>query len=277
MKSIKWYKSNIYDKWSITNKIMFWLAIISIFVGSSISINTVIAPNLNVTLEKSPQCIGINCQQSVTYNECNPYEVLKKYEELKLKNNSIKLCTNNLTFYYYEKCGFQLKAYLFDQCDIKNVTLISPDPKNFGDYFLVYPFWNKTNEDYYFFDALLEFGERAVVYVTLEKILKFTFIEYDKTQYELSINVSDWKENEWAIIAYGHNNDTLYLLYKNIKDQNKKGIVQKKIPKLELKSTKGTAYWGSNVYGKNQANAVITIIDKESLLNKDSWVYQYLS
>ncbi len=32
MKSIKWFKANTYDKWSLTNKIFFWLAIAGIFL-----------------------------------------------------------------------------------------------------------------------------------------------------------------------------------------------------------------------------------------------------
>ena len=109
--------------------------------------------NINSPIEKSPQCVGENCQQNIVYNECDPYEILKRYDELKNQNQSV--CISNLTTYYYEKCGFGFSAYYFDSCDIMSFIDNLSFPIDYARYFIVYPSWGKTQGDYYFFDEFL--------------------------------------------------------------------------------------------------------------------------
>jgi hypothetical protein len=93
MKSVKYYKSQVYDKWKPTQKIMFWLTIIFGIlglIGGSYIINIYTSNNQieinNSSLDKSPVCVGDNCTQNIYYDEKQSKESKEQAYTFKITN-----------------------------------------------------------------------------------------------------------------------------------------------------------------------------------------------
>ncbi len=244
--------------------------ILAIFFGGDYNINVSGnngQQNIDSPFDKSPLCTGDNCQQNINYNECDPIEILKEYDKLKLQNKTI--CENNLTNYYYNKCGFGLSAYYFDQCDIRNFTANVSSPVEYVRYLLVYPSWGKSENDYYFFDEYLidEEHARISVFVTQSKQLKARFVENDGTEYILTTDASDWDKEEWGLIVVGLVENDLTLLLKNLHNESKNKLVTKYVEDFKLFGSNINQFWGSDINGENQANAVIAKTDIDYFLS----------
>ena len=214
--------SQVYGQWSPTNKIMFWIGVVGILFGLIGGGKYIINLNNNPVIINGPQSTNI-------YNQCDPYEILSVYEEQKLKNKSFNVCANNLTKYYYDKCGIKISAYLFDSCDVLDFSANISSTINSARFFLVYPFWNKTESDYYFLDEILiDNGKegRISIFVTQEKILKVRFMENNGVETTLSTDVKNWNEEEWAaiMVSLAQNNSVsenkeLFLSFKNLHNE----------------------------------------------------------
>ena len=89
--------------------------------------------------------------------------------------------------------------------------------------------------------------------------------------------MQDWNEKEWALIIAGLvEKNKLTLLYKNFHNETKNKLVQKNVSAFELHGNTTSQFWGSDIDGKNQANAVIADVDIDYLLRASPKYNPYL-
>lgn len=127
MKIFKNFKNNIYNKWSPTTKLMFYLAVIgiliSLFIGGKYIINISNIKIINSTFEKSPVIRG-GSNINITYSEinenpdvANPLVYNRKLDIVNhvIKDSNSKFNLYNVEFILPSNQKAFVKEYLYDK------------------------------------------------------------------------------------------------------------------------------------------------------------------
>lgn len=176
-------------------------------------------------------------------------------------------CISNITTYNFESEGIVLESELYDGCDVKIMQFNNTNIGNYGSYsVLVYPFWNASEKRInYFLDGY--YGNTQINRFSLFKgdggYLIFQIYTSDGKSYLNSIDVNNWKEKEWAWIIYSFdgNSGNLVLGFKNLKTGYNK-VEDISVEPFNFSIKQVTQYAGSDIYGNNQANSVISKIPR---------------
>lgn len=227
-----------------------------------------IITNINLTVDKSPQCVGENCQQTVTYNvynyfntsiELTPNEQCSKAIESNCSNpiflNSIEdePCLNNVTYVD----GIIGQSILIDGCD---VLFIQPDenPMKSGTISLLVEFNNYTlPKNRYLFDAVDEYNKNRIsLYLQPDNFLTFSLFDRDYTSIQIRERLTDAELKDWMQIGitWDESSGTLNLF---INENLRKS---RSITDIDFDSSFKGIFLGSDAVGKNQAHAILDYI-----------------
>lgn len=175
-------------------------------------------------------------------------------------------CISNVTSYTFTNNGINLKAELYDGCDIKLLEF-NNSVANYGSYsLLIYPFWyGNDNKKHYFLDVFQNNSQKNRISLFKGDGSYLTFEIYSSTgkSYATSINVNNWKEKEWGQVIYSFDGTKgeIVLGFKNLKtDYNEVNSI--KVEPFNFSLEFVNQYVGSDIYGLNQAYAVLSKIPR---------------
>lgn len=254
----------------IIKKKTLYLILTSLFLPLLVGIILKIIPD---TPKFHQEIIGDDNIQNVGDNNIignnniiNVYQI-GKYEnfEIKPSNDSIKLdnnCISNVTPYYFLRRGQNIVGDLIDGCDKKIVNRGQEINSKEGTIiFWVMPLWNRNTTEIHY---LLDIGEtnknRISLFVNDYYYLIFRIIDDKGNVYESPLSVNFWDNYEWGFVGITWSQEEINL-YFGADDLN--GLARSVLPVKNVKLN--TTYFkdiffGSDINGKNQADAVFSKI-----------------
>jgi len=279
--------TQIYRKWSITRKIFFWISVFSIICaiifGRGYFIKNIVIGNENTqinidksNISNSPITIE-NINQKTEYNvygwsDLDKIELCSLAVSADCYSPKIKdqedFCRSNITSI---DNGIVGKSILIDGCDI---LVIKPEDIliKSGTISLLTEFKNYSlNQNRFLFDAFDEYDKNRIsLYLQPDGFLTFSLFDSDRTSISMREKLTKEDLNSWMQIAI------TWEEYEGVLKLFINGKVRKSRKLIGISFDGGFKgiLIGSDIYGKNQAHAIIDEVRISSIARSSSYINQ---